>query len=37
MKTNKPKADFFEVVENVVMYLGFLCIVSLILINLFNG
>ena len=36
MKINKPKADLFEVVENIVMYLGFLCIVSLILINLFN-
>ena len=36
MKINKPKADLFEVVENIVMYLGFICIVSLILINLFN-
>ena len=36
MKTNKPKADFFEIVENIAMYAGFLAIVSLILINLFN-
>ncbi len=36
MKINKPKADVFEIIENIVMYLGFLCIVSLILINLFN-
>ena len=36
MKINKPKADFFEIVENIVMYLGFLCIVSLILMNLLN-
>ena len=36
MKANKPKADFFEIVENIVMYLGFLCIISLIVINLFR-
>ena len=36
MMINKPKADFFEIVENIAMYLGFLCIISLILINLFN-
>ena len=36
MKANKPKADFFEIVENIAMYAGFLAIVSLILINLFN-
>jgi len=36
MKTYRNKPDFFEVVEHVVMYLGFLCIVSLIVINLFR-
>jgi hypothetical protein len=36
MKTNKPKVDLFEVIENIAMYAGFLAIVSLILINLFN-
>ena len=36
MKINKPKADVFEIIENIAMYLGFLCIVSLILMNLFN-
>ena len=36
MKINKPKVDFFEVVENIAMIGGLICIVSLILINLFN-
>jgi hypothetical protein len=36
MKKIKRKTDFFEVVEYVVMYLGFLCIISLIIINLFR-
>ena len=34
MKLKKPKANFFEVVENVAMVGGFVCIVLLILINL---
>ena len=36
MKINKPKADFFEVVENIAMIGGFVCIVLLILSNLFK-
>ena len=34
MKINKPKVNFFEVVENIAMVGGFVCIVLLILINL---
>jgi len=34
MKTNKPKMDFFEVVENVAMYGGFIAIVTSIILNL---
>ena len=36
MKINKPKVNFFEVVENIAMIGGFVCIVLLILINLFK-
>jgi hypothetical protein len=36
MRINKPKPDFFEIVENIAMYAGFLAIVSLIILNLFN-
>ncbi len=36
MKLRKPKANFFEVVENIAMIGGFVCIVLLILINLFK-
>jgi len=36
MKTNKPKSDFFEVVENIAMCAGFIAIVLLIVINLFR-
>ena len=34
MRNNKPKADFFEVVENVAIIGGFLAIVTSILLNL---
>jgi len=36
MKLKNPKPNFFEVVENMAMYLGFLCIILLIIINLFR-
>ena len=36
MKAYRNKPDFFEILEYVVMYLGFLCIISLIIINLFR-
>ena len=36
MKLRKPKANFFEVVENIAMIGGFVCIVLLILVNLFR-
>jgi len=36
MKLKKPKPSFFEVIENMTMYLGFLCIVLLIVMNLFK-
>ena len=36
MKQNKPKVDPFEVFENIIMYCGFLCMISLILINIFR-
>ncbi len=36
MKDNKPKVDFFEVLENIVMYAGFICMISVIIINLFR-
>ena len=36
MKLRKPKANFFEVVDNIAMIVGFVCIVSLILVNLFR-
>ena len=34
MKTNKPKIDFFEVIESIAMYGGFLAIVTSIILNL---
>ena len=36
MKLRKPKANFFEVVENIAMIGGFVCIVLLVIINLFR-
>ena len=36
MRDNKPKLNFFEVLENIIMYAGFICIISVIIINLFR-
>ena len=36
MKPTRKKTDFFEVLEYLCMYVGFLCIISLILINIFR-
>jgi len=36
MNTNKQTPDFFEIVENIAMWAGFLSIIILIAINLFN-
>jgi hypothetical protein len=34
MKLKTPRPDFFEVVENIAMYGGFIAIVLLIILNL---
>ena len=36
LKQQLMNYDYSNTPENIVMYLGFLCIVSLVLMNLFN-